>query len=527
MKKLFAILMVLAMAGACKAIQPVFVRDPFNIAQWYGFMPADSNGEYWWRVGFSNPNQDFTARSKYFCIDQIFYGKVHKGKVFVGSSGKDWMESGYWSSSSYRGWNYRKSTTQNSYVDVPIPAGYNRIHLLSYDYSGGNGALLKISWDDGTYNGIDVNSYDSGTAIQLAEVVIATNASPDGVKKLRIKHNDDSGTARIVGVICWDSDSNGDPATARDGEPTKWEGHNLIDKYHTGYTTLYKEFIPRADDTVFNIVPHDSTIEWAMYWRIEPYGEYKWSGGQNHWNTVYDADYIYHSGSVYEANGPSIFADGTDKGGAAGIANNTLITGNSIHIASTGFLDAYGNGTEDPNEPDVTWEYDLSPNGMSIKILIAWQGVGTVSTSTYCPMLNICYSTSKDKIIYPLDANEYDTSSDQHKYGAQWGTYLVGERDIKITMTTVGPTRDMYWLAGHYKLYSQYLTDSMFGGAGVEPGDIWVLGGNWQVTRVPRTIPDGDIDCDGKVDFYDFTILADNWLIDCFNDPDNPACVSQ
>jgi hypothetical protein len=35
----------------------------------------------------------------------------------------------------------------------------------------------------------------------------------------------------------------------------------------------------------------------------------------------------------------------------------------------------------------------------------------------------------------------------------------------------------------------------------------------------------GDLNDDCKVDFYDFKILADNWLIDCNLNPENPACV--
>ena len=35
----------------------------------------------------------------------------------------------------------------------------------------------------------------------------------------------------------------------------------------------------------------------------------------------------------------------------------------------------------------------------------------------------------------------------------------------------------------------------------------------------------GDINNDCKVDFYDFAIMAENWLIDCQANPSNPACV--
>jgi len=35
----------------------------------------------------------------------------------------------------------------------------------------------------------------------------------------------------------------------------------------------------------------------------------------------------------------------------------------------------------------------------------------------------------------------------------------------------------------------------------------------------------GDLNDDCKVDFRDFAIMADNWLIDCNTDPSNPVCV--
>jgi hypothetical protein len=38
---------------------------------------------------------------------------------------------------------------------------------------------------------------------------------------------------------------------------------------------------------------------------------------------------------------------------------------------------------------------------------------------------------------------------------------------------------------------------------------------------------DGDLNDDCKVDFYDFAIMANNWFVDCFDEPNNPACVSK
>jgi hypothetical protein len=35
----------------------------------------------------------------------------------------------------------------------------------------------------------------------------------------------------------------------------------------------------------------------------------------------------------------------------------------------------------------------------------------------------------------------------------------------------------------------------------------------------------GDLNDDCRIDFDDFAKMASNWLIDCFTDPNNPACV--
>ena len=35
----------------------------------------------------------------------------------------------------------------------------------------------------------------------------------------------------------------------------------------------------------------------------------------------------------------------------------------------------------------------------------------------------------------------------------------------------------------------------------------------------------GDLNGDCRVDLLDLAILSENWLINCFNTPDNPACI--
>jgi len=43
--------------------------------------------------------------------------------------------------------------------------------------------------------------------------------------------------------------------------------------------------------------------------------------------------------------------------------------------------------------------------------------------------------------------------------------------------------------------------------------------------RVCRYVLHGDLNDDCEVDFDDFALMAENWLIDCHTAPLNPACV--
>jgi alpha-tubulin suppressor-like RCC1 family protein len=48
---------------------------------------------------------------------------------------------------------------------------------------------------------------------------------------------------------------------------------------------------------------------------------------------------------------------------------------------------------------------------------------------------------------------------------------------------------------------------------------------NFAIVQICEYSLFGDVNNDCKVDFYDFAQMASNWMIDCFDDPENPACV--
>ena len=73
--------------------------------------------------------------------------------------------------------------------------------------------------------------------------------------------------------------------------------------------------------------------------------------------------------------------------------------------------------------------------------------------------------------------------------------------------------------------YSFYDYDPQISGANV----VWwgEDGSDWEIfMAVPCLYSiSGDLNDDCKVDFYDVATFASNWLIDCIEEPENPACV--
>jgi len=52
----------------------------------------------------------------------------------------------------------------------------------------------------------------------------------------------------------------------------------------------------------------------------------------------------------------------------------------------------------------------------------------------------------------------------------------------------------------------------------------WIIGCLWEPCLYKL---DGDMNGDCRVDFRDFALLANNWLIDCGTEPNNPACIPE
>ncbi|MCF7957568.1 MAG: integrin alpha [Phycisphaerae bacterium] len=57
---------------------------------------------------------------------------------------------------------------------------------------------------------------------------------------------------------------------------------------------------------------------------------------------------------------------------------------------------------------------------------------------------------------------------------------------------------------------------------GKDRGAVWMLRMSWRCADTFDLAGDWNKDC--RVDLLDFSIMCNNWLINCYEDPDNPAC---
>ncbi|MBA7469295.1 hypothetical protein ES707_04562 [subsurface metagenome] len=81
-------------------------------------------------------------------------------------------------------------------------------------------------------------------------------------------------------------------------------------------------------------------------------------------------------------------------------------------------------------------------------------------------------------------------------------------------------------VAALYDLDGDRATDLVVGAMGDDDGDGINTGAVWTLFLYACTYNiQGDIDYDCKVNFLDFAIMTENWLLDCNQTPDDPACV--
>ena len=370
---------------------PVLVRDSFNLGKWYAYVPADKDGRYWTRYDLAVPGQDMTNHSKYFCIQQVLFGKVFPGQIVnvKRDNATLWVEAagGYWSdtSSTLGAWigrtNYSGTLTAG-YATVTIPATHNKIKILVdafYTNGSSHADVMCLGWDDTTNwataskDGLDQTEIDLGTgygaAHNIVDITVTVNAAP-GTRKLRIwrKNATPNCPVRIFGIRSWNTRAAGDPSTAASGIAT---GHDMIDTIAnsnssgiidvrnadqdcivlTNYSAAHEFAIlngpPAATAAIQSIAASTKTIVvagdvTACYAAGQIFTVSGVSDARN-------SQVLTVASSSYSTPNTSIVVTGTvyDQAGAAGIVSKLKYTGGAAHFndASGSYEYNYAGGT--------------------------------------------------------------------------------------------------------------------------------------------------------------------------------------
>jgi hypothetical protein len=105
--------------------------------------------------------------------------------------------------------------------------------------------------------------------------------------------------------------------------------------------------------------------------------------------------------------------------------------------------------------------------------------------------------------------------------------------DTDYTETTVGvfgewerlPMGGVFFRPGSYNA-EFLLTEESFHGTGPAGGWAAAMSGEATFSLCPHN-PVGDLNGDCRVDTHDFAKMAQNWLVDCTENPDDPSCQPQ
>ena len=345
MKKIFVLILVMA---SCAFASVTFVRDPMSNGMWYAYVPDQSNPGYYTRYEMTLPMAD-DSTGKLCFMGGIAYGRVMQGLCIVPSMTSYWVESGTWtaatslSSTNDFAYNIRETSTQNSYVDITIPTGYDRISLVYYASSTSSSASVECSWGEATpFKTISMQD----TISRITEVVLLTGNTNSGA--LRIKKVDATSTSlkmRIIAVRCFNTSLTGDPATLFDDG--LYRGDDIIDcagSTTSGYIGrcswpgyLTQRVNASEGGTGWIISPSNSTNDFAVALGGATKGLITFWGGQNH---VFGTNNTYQLDSTL-TDGPIVYVDTVSAGGVWSSSNpiRTVKTGERIVLSSYGTSD--------------------------------------------------------------------------------------------------------------------------------------------------------------------------------------------
>ncbi len=116
--------------------------------------------------------------------------------------------------------------------------------------------------------------------------------------------------------------------------------------------------------------------------------------------------------------------------------------------------------------------------------------------------------------------------------GSIWSTEIVDDFTIVANTTCIINSPDEHLHISYYDSTNQRLKHAEYNGSSWTTEIIDSssdVGKGSSIIYTPQQVCQyvlvGDLNDDCKVDFYDFAMMAENWLIDCCLDPNNPACV--
>lgn len=462
----WTLLIIVTFSGLISAVTPALVRDPFLTHRYWYYVPVRNDGTLWTRYCIGGPSVTY---STYYCLLQMHIGPIRPGIAL--NRAQITAESGTWNNLQANEWNYRSSANQNDYLEFAIPLGYNFIQVITYDVTGGNGAMLAISWDDDTTTGLSTTSIDTGLESDINFWTVATAAA--GGDDLKILHNDASGSARIIGIRAFDTD--GGPV--HPGELNAgglWKGNGLIDSFDNLSSNLYHEETSIVTDTYIMTADMISAMGWAINWGDNG-GTKDWTGGAAHF-IAGDYEYQYADGKY--PDGPELIVDGVSQGN---LANETDIPCAEVHqsaqiaIISKGLADT--DIASGANDPCIGWTMNLHQYGIDMNFVIDFQNAMDVtSTNFYSPMMTfwpdrrptemVDVATGNTTAIYPGNG---DVSVDDVNTIDLSFSYV----DAVLRLSASHTVYQAWWYDSTPKFYMRQKVENFRGGTDPTAHDIW------------------------------------------------------
>jgi len=481
MKKILFLLLILFFnpISQAKTIQPVIVRDIFYEGLYWAYIPADDDGEYYWRQAFTWPYTSAEAK-KCYPMEEAHFGIVRPAKWQdysrkAGHSGS--------SSFSYSGWNGGAINSQDEYLEWEIPNGHNRIHLIFLAVSTRADDVdvdLGVSGDPNSLNGeLDITNLDfSSYGTMVYEIAVATTST--SVDRILRITNRTSSSCEIWGIHSFDTDGNGDPNTVLAGDGLAM-GHDIVDVLQTAGNYIpwtHTVIAGEGAKTIFYV----SEIEQAIAWKPIGEADFQWTTyGKPHWPND-------GTGLALNTN-PTLYINDTSQGTMDDTANVAL---GELHQDSEIYMvvDANADWSSDGDGNDVNDILNLiigttiTSNGIGITVHLNWTNDANVET-LICPLVPIS-STASGFVVFPPDDTETTMSTASQVIsasGASFAEIYLDNTDCVIMSSSSGPSETIFDGGNNQKLIHRINVDVLTGGVLPTAGTHWFTGGHINIRK--------------------------------------------